>query len=84
MTNAQFVERLRRERDLPADPVHAAYDTLVKECERLERAAKDAAFPDAEYPEHPEYLRTQVLDGAHAIIDYAHDLIHALKARGVQ
>jgi hypothetical protein len=47
----------------------------------LQRAAKDAAFPDPDYPESPEYLANSVNDAAHALLDYAHDLLYALKTR---
>jgi hypothetical protein len=59
--------------------VEAAYIKLCKACARLQREAKDAAFPDPDYPESPDYLRIQVNDGAHEIIDLAHELITALK-----
>jgi hypothetical protein len=64
------------------NPVEAAYIKLVKECARLQRAAKDAAFPDPDYPDRPEYLANSVNDDAHAILDYAHELLYALKNRG--
>lgn len=62
-------------------PIEAAYIKLVKTCARLQRAAKDAAFPDPDYPESPIYLANSVNDGAHEILDLAHDLLHALKDR---
>ena len=62
-------------------PIEAAFITLVKECARLQRAAQDAVYPDPDYPERPEYLRAQVTDGAHAIIDYALELAFLLKAQ---
>jgi hypothetical protein len=60
--------------------VEAAYIKLIKACARLQRAAKDAAYPDPDYPESPAYLATSVNDGAHEILDLAHDLIHALES----
>ncbi|HEY1888476.1 MAG TPA: hypothetical protein VGG86_20905 [Roseiarcus sp.] len=59
--------------------VEAAYIKLVKACARLQREAKDAAFPDPDYLESPEYLATSVNDGAHEILDLAHALLHALE-----
>jgi hypothetical protein len=76
-----ITDALRAIANQSADPVDAAYIKLIKECSRLQRAAKDAAFPDPDYPESPEYLATSVNDGAHAILDYAHELLYALKAR---
>lgn len=74
-------EALRADAKRAASPIQAAYITLIKECERLERAAQDAVYPDDDYRESPEYLRIQVTDGAHAIIDYALELAFLLKAR---
>ena len=75
-------DALRADAKLAETPIEAAFITLVKECRRLERAAHDAAYPDADpdYRERPEYLRTQVTDGAHAIIDYALELAFLLKS----
>jgi hypothetical protein len=62
-----------------SNPLEAAYIKLIKECARLQRAAKDAAYPDPDYPESRAYLENNVNDGAHAILDYAHELLYALK-----
>jgi hypothetical protein len=65
-----------------ADPVEAAYIKLVKTCARLQRAAKDAAYPDPDDPESPTYLANSVNDDAHEILDLAHELLTAIKSRG--
>jgi hypothetical protein len=62
-------------------PIEAAYIKLVKECAHLQRAAKEAAYPHPDWPESPEYLATSVNDAAHALLDYAHELLYALKTR---
>jgi hypothetical protein len=67
-----------------ADPVEAAFIKLIKTAARLQRAAKDAAFPDEDntYPDSPAYLANCVNDDAHEILDLAHDLLTAIKTRG--
>ena len=65
----------------------SAFVALVKECDRLQRFAHDAAYADPRdpdgptYRESPEYLANQVNDAAHAIIDYAHELLTLIKGR---
>jgi hypothetical protein len=74
-----IADALRANANDAENPVEAAYIKLIKACARLQREAKDAAFPDPDYPESPEYLATQVNDGAHEILDLAHELLYALK-----
>jgi hypothetical protein len=64
-------------------PVEAAYIALVKSCARLQRAAHYAAFPEVEleprYRDSPEYLQNSLKEDAHEVIDYAYELLHAIK-----
>jgi hypothetical protein len=78
-----ITDAIRAKAEDAASPVEAAFIKLVKECNRLQRAAKDLAFPDMDpdYRESQEYLTSCVNDDAHAVLDYAHELIYALKAR---
>ena len=48
---------------------------------RMQRNGDVARHPDPDYPERLEYLVNQVMDSAHEILDLAHDLKHARRAR---
>jgi hypothetical protein len=65
-----------------SDPAEAAFIKLCKACARLQRSAKDAAFPDMDpdYRDSEAYLRNAINDDAHEILDLAHELLYALKA----
>jgi hypothetical protein len=76
-----ITDALRANANAAESPVEAAYIKLIKSCSRLQRAAKDAAFPDMDplNRESPAYLANSVNDDAHEILDLAHELITALK-----
>jgi hypothetical protein len=51
-----------------------AWKKLDAEASRLMRQANDVlAYPDPEHVERLDYLINQVMDSAHAILDYAHE-----------
>lgn len=62
---------------MPND-ARAAYDRLTKSANLLLFLAKNAAFPDPDERDSPEYLTQRVLDYAHQLVDEAHDLRHAI------
>jgi hypothetical protein len=53
----------------------SAHLKLFKECERLQRQAGDVTLhlSGIERDERLDYLLNQVMDSAHAILDYAHE-----------
>jgi hypothetical protein len=78
MINRSFIDKLREERGLEPEATRKAYLALIQEAERLTRNASDVLYPDADEKERLEYRINQMMDNAHAIIDYAHDLKHAV------
>jgi hypothetical protein len=79
-----IADAIRADAGKADSPVEAAFIKLVKTCSRLQRAAKDAAFPDMDpaYRDSPAYLANCVKDDAHEILDLAHELLTAIKTRG--